>query len=676
MATEESDPAGGHDAIRPPAVSNDLGRRRQERELVLEVLERDRDRTRDVAGLVLVAGAQVEQHDIAGPGAADELVATDRLELVGRPEESADHLLDLGQAVVGDPSKRRQQLEHVVAREAVEDPRPLAPRLDEPCLAERLEMRGRQGHAHVGLAGQGLDAVLALRQQVEELDPPGAGEGLPDPGELLVEGGLRGSRRGHFVIPTIIGIRWYSHRHARTAERHIREGPLVTITPFVDEGLGNSSYLIDLGEGRGLVVDPTRDVTAYARAAEVQGLRLAYGLETHLHADFVSGSRELARLGATVLAPRAGQVEFPHRGLEDEEELDLGGLTLRAIGTPGHTPEHLGYLLLDGSRPVALFSGGALIVGSVARTDLISLDQTEPLARQLYRALRHRILALPDELPVYPTHGAGSFCSAPGGGDRTTTIGRERTTNPLLASPDEETFVRRLLGGLGSYPDYFLRLREVNRRGPVVYGDHPPLLPDLTPDELEAAVRNGAELIDVRPVEAFAAGHIPGALSIALRDSFASWLGWLVDAERPLVFVLDDRQDRTEVVRQALKVGYENLAGELAGGMAAWRAAGRPEARTELVRDPTALRGPVLDVRQRAEYTAGHVPDAALVELGSLRERVGDLAREPVTVMCGHGERAATAASLLERAGGSPAVFVGGTANWSRALGRPPATGG
>ena len=450
---------------------------------------------------------------------------------------------------------------------------------------------------------------------------------------------------------------------------------MVPITPFVDEGLGNSSYLVDLGDGRGLVVDPTRDITEYVRAAETQGLRLVYSLETHLHADFVSGSRELARLGATVLVPRAGRHAFPHRGLLDSEELDLGGLTLRTIGTPGHTPEHVGYLLLDGSRAVALFSGGALLVGSVARTDLISPDQTVPLARRLYRALRYRILALPDELPVYPTHGAGSFCSAPGGGERTTTIGRERTTNPLLAAPDEETFVRRLMAGLGTYPDYFLRLRDVNRVGPAVYGGEPPVLRGLAPDEFETAVRDGAELIDVRPIQAFAAGHIPGALSIALRGSFASWLGWLVDADRELVFVLDERQDRAELVRQALKVGYENLAGELSGGMSAWRSAGRPEASTALVRDPTALRGPILDVRQTDEYAAGHVPGAVLVELGSVPVHAGNLATEPTTVMCGHGERAATAASLLERAGGSAGVFVGGAEDWSRAVGRPLATG-
>lgn len=460
--------------------------------------------------------------------------------------------------------------------------------------------------------------------------------------------------------------------HRRTAHR---EGPLVTITPFVDEGLGNSSYLVDLGGGRGLIVDPSRDVSSYERYAEQHRLSLAYSLETHLHADFVSGSRELAARGATVLAPRAGRTEFPHRGLDDAEEIDLGGLTLRSLGTPGHTPEHLAYVLLDGSRPLGIFSGGALLVGSVARTDLISAEQTEPLARQLFRALHERILLLPDDLPVYPTHGAGSFCSAPGGGERTTTIGRERAANALLAAPDEDAFVERLMAGLGTYPDYFLRLREVNRRGPAVYGDDPPLLRGLTPGELEAAVAEGAELVDVRPVTAYAAGHIRGALSIVLRDAFASWLGWLVPADRSLVFILDEEQDRAELVRQCLKIGFENFAGELVGGMAAWRATGRREAATVLIRDPTALVEPILDVRQASEYGAGHIPGAALVELGSLDAQAGEQASAPVTVMCGHGERAATAASLLERAGGAPNLFLGSARDWSRAVGRPLATG-
>lgn len=450
---------------------------------------------------------------------------------------------------------------------------------------------------------------------------------------------------------------------------------MVSILPFVDVGLGNSSYLVDLGDGRALAVDPTRDVHGYQRAAEAAGLRIAFSLETHLHADFVSGSRELAREGATVLVPDRGGYAFPHRGLAESEELPVGDLTLQALGTPGHTPEHLAYLLLDGARPLALFSGGSLLVGGVARTDLIEPDQTEPLARALYHALHERVLGLPDDLPVYPTHGAGSFCSAPGGGDRTSTIGRERRSNPLLAAPDEETFLRRLFGGLGSYPDYFLRLREVNRRGPITYGDRPPRLQSLSPGELERAVADGAELVDVRPLGAFAAGHVPGSLSIALRDAFASWLGWLVDADRPLVFVLDASQDRGQLVLECLKIGHERLVGELAGGMDAWRASGRGEAMIRVSSDPRKLGPAVLDVRQANEFLAGHVRGAVHVELGGVRRQAGHLTTAVATVMCGHGERAMSAASLLERAGGHPDVFLGGPDDWARTTREPLQSG-
>ena len=445
---------------------------------------------------------------------------------------------------------------------------------------------------------------------------------------------------------------------------------MVQITPFIDEGLGNSSYLMDLGDGRALVVDPVRDVEPYVRVAAQNGLELAYGLETHLHADFVSGSRELASLGATILAPGGGDLVFPHRPLEDDEEVDLGGLVVRGIGTPGHTPEHLSYLILDADRPVALFSGGALIVGSVARTDLISPAQTEPLARALFRALRDRILPLPDDLAVYPTHGAGSFCSAPGTGERTTTIGQERATNPLLNAPDEETFLERLIAGLGTYPSYFLRLREVNRRGPAVYGAELPRLARLTPAQLRSAVASGAELIDVRPIAHFARGHIPSALSIALRPAFASWLGWMVDADRDLVFVADADQDRGDLVRQCLKIGYEKLAGELAGGMASWRAAGLSEQRIDLSTDAPAATAAVLDVRQASEYAAGHAEATTHVELGSLAGQAVSVASTEPVLMCGHGERAMTAASLLERTGSRPAVFLGGPRDLARERGQ------
>ncbi|HEX4906925.1 MAG TPA: MBL fold metallo-hydrolase [Acidimicrobiales bacterium] len=421
---------------------------------------------------------------------------------------------------------------------------------------------------------------------------------------------------------------------------------------IVDEGLGNTSYVVDLGDGRALVVDPERHPGAYLE----QGRSIAYTVETHLHADFVSGSRELAALGATVVAPAAAGLEFPARALDDGDELDLGGLRLRALATPGHTPEHLAYLLLDGDRPTALFSGGSLLVGAVARTDLIAPDQTEDLARQLWRSLRARVLTLPDDLPVYPTHGAGSFCSAPAGGERTTTIGREKAANPLLAAADEDEFVRRLLGGLGTYPPYFLRLRDVNRRGPRLYGADDEPLP-----RLDANDQRDAWLVDVRSVECFAAGHIPGSISIAWRDVFATWLGWLVPFDAPVVFVVDGH-DTAALAREARKIGYERLLGVV--HVDDWDG---PLQQTPLV-DAARLDGRVIDVRQQSEFDAGHVDQAEHVELGD----VGDVDFSgPVTVMCGHGERAMSAASVLQRRGvRDVSVVTGGPSDWARATGR------
>ena len=446
------------------------------------------------------------------------------------------------------------------------------------------------------------------------------------------------------------------------------------IVPVVDAGLGNSSYVVDIGDNRALVIDPERDPNPYLRAAAASGLRLAYSAETHLHADFVSGSRELAAQGAQVLAAAAGHSEFSHRGLADAEEVDFGGLTLRALATPGHTPEHLSYLLLDGAAPIALFSGGSLLVGSVARTDLIAPERTEDLARQLWRSLQEQILTLPDDLPVYPTHGAGSFCSAPAGGERSTTIGAEKAANQLLAAPDEDGFVKLLLEGLGSYPPYFLRLREVNRRGPAVFGPEPQRLPSLNIEAFRRRVDDGAAIVDVRPISTFAAGHMPSALSIQLRDKFATWLGWLVEAERPIVFVLESDQDRAEVVRQAYNIGYERLEGELVGGIGVWRRAGLETRQIRLVPAGGAT-ATIIDVRQTSEFTAGHIPGSLHVELGSLSDaQIPEAPR--LTVICGHGERAMSAASFLEATGHQDlTVVLGGPADWANASGQPLETG-
>lgn len=454
-----------------------------------------------------------------------------------------------------------------------------------------------------------------------------------------------------------------------------RETPVADrLIPLVDEGLGNSAYLFDLGDGRALAVDPSLDLRATRAAAARHGLRIAYAAETHLHADFLSGARQLARdHGAQILASATGQRTFEHRRLDDGDEVDLGGLRLRAMATPGHTPEHLSFLLLDDDRELGVFTGGSLIVGAAARTDLISPSRTEELARAQYASLR-RLATLADATEVWPTHGAGSFCSAPPGASRTSTIGAQKTGNPLLTAPDEDTFVRLLTGSLGSYPAYFARLGELNRHGHVV--SVPPLLPSLDAGQVRSLVGEGAIVVDVRAVRAYAAAHIPGSVAIPLRAQYATWLGWLIPPDVPIVIVRDPGQDPADILWPALNVGYSGIAGELAGGIAAWTAAGGTTATTPLVAAAELDPANVVDVRQDSETVAGHLPGAHLIELGSLTEHAGTLPARPMTVMCGHGERAATGASLLERAGHKRvSILAAGAHDWAHATGRRLETG-
>jgi glyoxylase-like metal-dependent hydrolase (beta-lactamase superfamily II)/rhodanese-related sulfurtransferase len=442
---------------------------------------------------------------------------------------------------------------------------------------------------------------------------------------------------------------------------------VIGIVGIRDEGLGNSSWLVDLGDGAGLVIDPRRDPRPYISTADRLGLRLRFLAETHLHADFISGGRELAHLaGATILASHDAQLAFPHTQVSDGEEIDLGGFTLRVLATPGHAPEHVAFLLADDSAPVALFSGGTLIVGGTARPDLIAPDQTEPLARAAWRSITERLLTLPDDLAVYPTHGGGSFCASGAAGEVSTTIGAERAGNPLLQVSSEGAFVDLLLGGLGSYPGYFLRLRDVNRAGPRIYGIETPSLRRLDVTDTTTLVAGGGVVIDVRPVASYAVGHIPGSLSIELRDSFATWLGWLVDdVATPLAFVVDEDQDRDDLVRQCLGIGYEHIAGEVSGGVQAWADAGLELASTPVLNQP-ASGVTVLDVRQESEWQQGHVPSAVHIELGALADHATDVPAGQVVAHCMHGQRSMTAASVLERAGRDDvAVFTGGPDQWT-----------
>ena len=444
---------------------------------------------------------------------------------------------------------------------------------------------------------------------------------------------------------------------------------MVAVHEFVDEGLGHSSYLIDLGDGTAALIDPPRFPTAHERLAAQDRLQIAWTIDTHSHADYVTGSPgAVLRDGATFVAPAESRLETPHHPVRDGDRVALSDtVSIVAIATPGHTPDHHAYLLEEHGAPVGLFTGGSLMVGSIGRTDLCGPDLAVPLAHEMYRSLR-RFDDLADNLVMYPTHGAGSFCGAPGGTERISTLGRERASNPLLQESGEDQFVERLVGGFGTFPAYFARLPEVNRQGPSRI-DTVPSLARLSPAEFEQHMTDGALVIDARPFVEFGAGHIAKSLSITLRPVFASWLGWLVEPHRRLLFVLDENQDRVDLVRQCLDVGLERLVGELGGGITAWMRSNRPVERIPVV-ELDHVAPALVDVRQANEYAAGHVPGAVNVEVAAVPDANVSLA--PVTVMCGHGERAMTAASVLVRAGHhAVSVFDGGPDTWAEATGQP-----
>lgn len=444
---------------------------------------------------------------------------------------------------------------------------------------------------------------------------------------------------------------------------------MIGIRMFVDEGLGHSSYLVDLGNDTAALVDPPRFPNEHLATARSSRLVPRWTIDTHSHADYVTGSPSLATAtDATFIAPAASRLESPHQAVHDGDLICLApGVALRAISTPGHTPDHHVYVLERDGSPVGLFSGGSLMVGAVGRTDLCGPDLAEPLAHAMFHSLR-RLDTLPDDLAVYPTHGAGSFCSAPGGAARTSTLGRERATNALFRIDDEDTFVERLLEGFGSFPSYFSRLPELNRRGPRHFSQLPRLDP-LDVRDVERHLTRGAIVVDVRPIAEFAVGHIAGSVSNALRPVFGSWLGWITALDQPVVIVAGSGQDRDEIVRQCLDIGHDGIVGELAGGIDGWRAAGGMIAGIRLVSPPDMV-STVIDVRQRSEYLSGHVPGAINIELAELADRA--IPAGPVTVMCGHGERAMTGASILaSRLHRDVTVLDGGPDTWSRWSGQP-----
>jgi glyoxylase-like metal-dependent hydrolase (beta-lactamase superfamily II) len=438
---------------------------------------------------------------------------------------------------------------------------------------------------------------------------------------------------------------------------------------LVTPGLGDNTYVVASG-GEAAVIDPQRDVRRYVELLASRKLRLRWILETHVHNDYVSGALELAAAtGAEIAAPAGGQYAFGHRSLSEGDDVTIGDVRLMAMETPGHTPEHLSYLAYQAGRehPVAVFTGGSLMVGSAGRTDLLGPELTTELTRAQFRTL-HRLAALPDEVQVLPTHGAGSFCGAgPAPKNRTSTMGEERAANRALAAPDEESFVEQQLSGLLSYPTYYRAMAPINRAGPRVAGQVP-VPPPLSPQEVERRIAGGALLIDARDRRAFGAGHIPGALNVELDDAFASYVGWLVPFEAPMILALPEPAPPSleEAATQLFRIGYERVEGWLEGGVEAWRAGGRPlrsyavAGLDEFCREYRRGRvGQVLDVRQQREWDAGHIPDSQHVFVGDLPERVAEVrASGTVWTICATGHRSSMAASLLDREG-IPVALVG-----------------
>jgi hydroxyacylglutathione hydrolase len=433
--------------------------------------------------------------------------------------------------------------------------------------------------------------------------------------------------------------------------------------------LAHASYMLG-SEGEAVVVDPQRDVDIYLEAAEKQGLAIRAIFETHLHADFVSGHRELAaRTGATIYLSRAGGATFPHVDVDDGYALRVGKLNLEVLATPGHTPESISLLVTDeenAQQPWAVLTGDTLFIGDVGRPDLSPTHTPQQLAGLLYDSLRTKLLTLPDGVMVYPAHGAGSLCGRNMRAERFSTIGTERLTNYALQIKDRDEFIRQMTANLPARPDYFLEDAAINRAGAASLSDLAELKP-IAASEVKKMMENGATALDVRQGEQFVAAHAPGSVSIPLSGQFASWAGAVLGLGSRLVLVADTPEQVSEARVRLARVGSENVAGYLQGGIEGWRAAGFPMERvTQITVQDLASRLPnggigVLDVRREAEFQPGHIEGADWHPLDRFKAALPEIPKDtPVAVHCKGGYRSLIACSLLQRAGYHNVVDVAG----------------
>jgi glyoxylase-like metal-dependent hydrolase (beta-lactamase superfamily II)/rhodanese-related sulfurtransferase len=437
---------------------------------------------------------------------------------------------------------------------------------------------------------------------------------------------------------------------------------------IIHDDLGCASYLIgDEKAGVAAVVDPRFEVDEYLELARYMGVSIEHIFETHNHADHVSGHGRLAAAtGATIHVHRDAKPDYDHEPFDDGDEFPLGALTVRALHTPGHRPEHAAFALIDtarGSEPWAVLTGDTLFVGDVARPDL-AIERSEG-ARGIFRSLHGQLLRLADEVEVWPGHLGGSLCGGPGMDMKiSSTIGYERAHNPTLSITEEDEFVAEAIARLGPQPPNFKAIVDLNRGALVTDGVE--LLP-LAPRQVEQKRIQGALLVDVRTDQQFDDAHIAGSIcNPMLRAGFGSRLAWLADREQEIVFIGRDDEDGRRAGQLAVAVGIRKLAGYLHGGMTSWRQERRPAERIErlavdelleLARTDPDLQ--VLDVRERKEWDEGHLPGSLFTawhDITALPEGL-DGAR-PVAVVCGSGQRAATAASLLQRFGAQRVIHV------------------
>jgi hydroxyacylglutathione hydrolase len=430
------------------------------------------------------------------------------------------------------------------------------------------------------------------------------------------------------------------------------------------EGIAELSYLLgDDEEGVAAVFDPRPDCDVYIDMAREAGLAITHIFETHIHADLVSGSRELcARVeSARIFASHEGDAHygFEHEQVQDGDRFTFGDVVVTARHTPGHTHEHLSYVLTEADHPDepwGVLTGDSLFVSSAGRPDLLGADHTDELAQKQFHTLRDFYLKLPDHVMIYPNHGAGSPCGADIGARLSSTIGYEKRFNKFLQIDDVKKFTEYAIGTAPPVPTYYPRMKKVNAEGPEVLGNLP-RLPGLPPRAFKDAVeKKTGVLVDVRTMLAFGGGHIAGALNIGGSPILSIWAGWMLDPNKPILLVLESDDDLEKIVRLFIRTGYTRFGGYLVGGMKAWDAAGYPLERIgqmsvhELNDRKSALQ--IIDVRSPGEWKKGHVPGARHIFLPELQKRLAELdSQKPTAVYCGSGFRASIATSILKPAG-------------------------